>query len=165
MTIDYRILLFCILLIQKSYALDCQTCSGNLPSYLTEFDEGAIKKLLGGLADKICIDSKNIGTTKTCEPGSVCYYFVILLLVFCSILFLFFCRSVILGRDFGAPAAFLGPLVAIFGICAKNHAQRWYREPLASSLGLFSKGRQKSVRKVSENSSLQYFSRPSKNSS
>ena len=44
---------------------------------------------------------------------------------------------------FLAPTAFLGLLVAIFGICAKNCAQWWYREPLASSLGLFSEGRQK----------------------
>ena len=80
MSICYEILLFGILFIQKSCALDCQECNGNnLPSILTEFDKGAIKYLLEGLssADKICIDSKNVGTTKTCEPGSVCDYFII----------------------------------------------------------------------------------------
>ena len=79
MSINYRILLFLIFINQKSYGLDCQVCNGNLPSYLTGFDKGAIEYLFEvlSIADKICIDSKNVGATKTCEPGSVCRYFVI----------------------------------------------------------------------------------------
>ena len=79
MSINYRILLFWIFFNQKSYGLDCQDCNGNLPSYVTGFDKGALEYILESLsiADKICIDSENVGTTKTCEPGSVCHYFVI----------------------------------------------------------------------------------------
>ena len=43
----------------------------------------------------------------------------------------------------GAPMAVLEPLVAIFGISEQNHAERWHREPLASSFRIFSRGRQK----------------------
>ena len=43
------------------------------------------------------------------------------------------------GRDFGALAAFLVPLVAIFGICAQNDAERWHRERPAWSLGSLSR--------------------------
>ena len=52
-----------------------------------------------------------------------------------------------LGRDFGALAAFLGPLVVIFGICGENDAERWHREHLGLSLGPFSEG-SKNVRQL-----------------
>ena len=79
MSMNHIILLFLTFFNQESYGLDCQDCNGNLPSYLTEQEKVKIKWVSGGLsiADKICTDSENVGTTKTCEPGSVCRYLVI----------------------------------------------------------------------------------------
>ena len=77
MSIDYKILLFGILLIQKSYGLDCQTCNGNLPSYLSASDKQEWKLIIGPeWANKICSDSKDVGTTQTCKTNSVCLYSV-----------------------------------------------------------------------------------------
>ena len=75
MSINYRIILFLIFFNQESYGLDCQTCDGSFPLYLTEFDKFMLKKIIKD--STICVDSKNVGTSKTCDPGSVCHYFVI----------------------------------------------------------------------------------------
>ena len=66
----------CNNIVYKYEPLDCQECVGKLPSYLGVADKEEFEKFFEGfsIVDKICPDSKNIGTTKTCEPGSVCAY-------------------------------------------------------------------------------------------
>ena len=71
----------CNNIVYKYEPLDCQECVGKLPSYLEveglEVDDKAEFETFFerySIVDKICADTKNIGTTKTCEPGSVCAY-------------------------------------------------------------------------------------------